>query len=303
LVLSLNDSGCIYNILALYRFGLFKTYKDFLAHINNYKFALSYYVELGRNLNMILISYNVNGLRAAIGKGLVDFIAASRTDFVLLQETKGDAQVDFSAMGYAVEHNISKRRGYEGVALLFKKKPINVMRGFENAELDAEGRLIVLEYPSYYIANVYVPNSQGGLERWYYRLAWDEALVECVARLRCQKPVVIGGDFNVAHEYIDVYPENTKNLEKQAGFRNEERGGFDKLLEAGFVDSFRYMRPEERGAYTWRSAKCENRQNNRGRRLDYFLVSEGLEQKIRESSILSEVLISDHSPIKLVLDL
>jgi exodeoxyribonuclease-3 len=251
---------------------------------------------------VIFISYNVNGLRAAIGKGLMDFIAASRADFILLQETKDDAPVDFSAMGYAVERNFSERRGYAGAAVLFKKKPIGVRRGFGNAELDGEGRFIVLEYPSFYVVNVYAPNSRGGLDRWYYRLDWDEALVEYVARLRCEKPVVIGGDFNVAHEYIDIYPENTRNLEKQPGFRDEERGGFDKLLEAGFVDSFRFLRPDESGAYTWRSAKCENRRNNRGRRIDYFLVSEGLEGKIRESSILLETSISDHSPIKLVLD-
>jgi exodeoxyribonuclease-3 len=253
---------------------------------------------------VVFVSYNINGFRAALSKGLEDFLSALNADFIMFQETKADVSLEFNLKGclkgYSAEWNCSERCGYAGSAIFFKKKPVSVKYGFGNKKLDGEGRLIVLEYPSFFVINVYVPNSRGNLERWYYRLDWDEALIDYLTDLRCRKPVIIGGDFNVARDYIDVYPENTKNLENYPGFREEERSDFDKLLDAGFVDTFRFLFPDKCGAYTWWSGT--NRKYNRGRRIDYFLVSEGLEKKIRGSEILSDVTFSDHAPIKLTLE-
>ncbi|GHU15681.1 exodeoxyribonuclease III [Alphaproteobacteria bacterium] len=252
---------------------------------------------------MIFISLNVNGLRAALCKGLVDFLTKSQADFILLQEIKVDVPIDLTIPEYSSEWNFSGQSGYAGTAILFKKKPIGIKNGFYDTKLDSEGRLITLEYPSFFVVNVYVPNSRGNLERWYYRLDWDSALMEYISNLCLRKPVVVGGDFNVAHNYIDIYPENTTNIENQPGFREEERGAFDTLLELGFTDTFRFLHANKCGAYTWWSGQNENRKNNRGRRIDYFLVSKGFEDKILESSIFSAITISDHAPIKLMMEL
>ncbi|GHS93368.1 exodeoxyribonuclease [Alphaproteobacteria bacterium] len=252
---------------------------------------------------MIFISLNVNGLRAALCKGMADFFAASQPDFILLQEIKVDVPMDLALPEYSSEWNFSGQSGYAGTAILFKRKPLKVKQDFYDTNFNGEGRLITLEYPSFFVVNVYVPNSQGPLKRWYYRLDWDSALLDHLSHLCLQKPVLVGGDFNVAHHDRDIYPENTKNIEKQPGFREEERGAFDALLELGFIDTFRFLRADEGGAYTWWSGKYENRRNNRGRRIDYFLVSKSLETKIQESSIFSNVTISDHAPIKLMIEL
>jgi exodeoxyribonuclease-3 len=253
---------------------------------------------------MLLISFNVNGLRAAIVNGLIEFLTKIQADIILLQETKIDAPVDLQIPKYKSTWHFSKRKGYSGTAILFKENPIDIQYGFRNnSEINDEGRIITLEYPLFFVVNVYVPNSQGTLDRWYYRLDWDTALVEHLSNLCVQKSVVIGGDFNVAHNYIDIYPENTKNIESRAGFREEERGGFDNLLELGFIDTFRFTHPNECGFYTWWSEKNENRKYNRGRRIDYFLISDKLTSKIRESSIMLEITISDHAPIKLEIKL
>jgi exodeoxyribonuclease-3 len=253
---------------------------------------------------MLLISFNVNGLRAAIANGLTVFLAKTQADIVLLQETKIDAPVDLQLPKYQSTWHFSKRKGYFGTTVLFKENPINIQHGFRNDPgINDEGRIITLEYPLFFIVNVYVPNFQGTLDRWYYRLDWDTALFEHLSNLCIRKPVVIGGDFNVAHDYIDIYPENTKNIKNQIGFREEERGGFDNILELGFIDTFRFMHPNECGFYTWWSEKNENRTYNRGRRIDYFLVSDKLKSKIRKSSIMPEITISDHAPIKLEIKL
>jgi exodeoxyribonuclease-3 len=162
-----------------------------------------------------------------------------------------DIPIDFQLSGYKSVWNFSKRKGYSGTAILFKEKPIYIQYGFHNYQnINDEGRIITLEYPLFFVVNVYVPNSQGTLDRWYYRLDWDTALLEYLSNLYTRKPAIIGDDFNVAHNYIDIYPENTTNIENQAGFQEEERGGFDNLLELGFVDVFRFIHPTERGFYT-----------------------------------------------------
>jgi len=249
---------------------------------------------------MRFISFNVNGLRAAACNGLVGLLENWQADFILLQETKINSPIDLEFQWCKSVWHFSKRKGYSGTVIFFKENPINTHLGF-HSDFGDEGRVITLEYPLFFIVNVYIPNSQGSLDRWYYRLDFDSALLEYLSNLCDRKLVVVGGDFNVAHDYIDIYPENAKNIEP--GFRKEERGGFDNLLELGFVDTFRYMHPCECGFYTWWSGKHDNRKHNRGRRIDYFLVSDSIKPKIIESSIMSEITISDHAPIKLELDL
>ncbi|MDR1361986.1 MAG: exodeoxyribonuclease III [Holosporaceae bacterium] len=251
--------------------------------------------------HMLFASFNINGLRAAIGNGLLDFLANLQADIILLQETKLVTPIDLPISGYRCAWNFSQRSGYAGTAILFRKNPLEIHYGFTNTNFNNEGRIITLEYPSFFVVNVYVPNSQGYLRRWYYRLDWDAALLEYLAVLYTRKPIILGGDFNVAHNYLDIYPENQKNIENQTGFRAEERGGFDKLLELGFVDTFRFLHPNDSGFYTWWSGKNENRKYNRGRRIDYFIVSDTLKSKIQESSIVQADPISDHAPIKLVM--
>ncbi|MDR1334799.1 MAG: exodeoxyribonuclease III, partial [Holosporaceae bacterium] len=226
-----------------------------------------FYTAKTGSYKMILISFNVNGLRAAIASGLVEFFDKLQADIILLQETKVDVPVDLSPLKYQSVWHFSKRKGYSGTVVLFKNKPIDIQYGFNNnVEINDEGRIITLEYPLFFIVNVYVPNSQGTLDRWYYRLDWDTALYRHLSDLCARKPVIIGGDFNIAHNYIDIYPENTKNIQNRAGFREEERCGFDNLLELGFIDTFRFMHSHECGSYTWWSEKNENRKYNRGRR-------------------------------------
>lgn len=246
---------------------------------------------------MVLISLNVNGLRAAISKGLQEFLDAIHADAVLFQETKLNSALARVLPSYHYcDWNFSTTIGYSGVAIFSKLPPIAVKYDF-GSNFDVDGRILTFEYKDFFLVNVYVPNSCGDLSKWYYRLAWDEALSDYLFKLLNRKSVIVGGDFNVAHNYVDIYPENTKNLENEAGFRAEERTGFDNILELGFIDTFRYLHDERE--YTWWSAKNDNRRKNRGRRLDYFLISADLRQKLSSSTILTNISISDHAPIML----
>ena len=246
-----------------------------------------------------LISWNVNGLRALLrNAGLQPLVDKFSPDIVCLQETKADTPFDTGLPLFRSEWNISERKGYAGTMCLFRKTPQSVVCGLGNKELDGEGRVLTLEYPSYFLVNVYVPQSQGGLERWYYRLAFDTAFTEYAEKLIRRKPVIVCGDFNVAHSYIDIYPENTRNFENTPGFKEEERGAFDNLLSLGFVDTYRLLHPDE-SAYTWWSGRFKHKEQNRGRRLDYFLVSENIAEAVISSEIITDFTGSDHAPITL----
>jgi exodeoxyribonuclease-3 len=246
---------------------------------------------------MRLISWNANGLRALLRDGSLPSIAAG-ADFVCLQETQANEPIAPLAPNYGAEWAFSARLGYAGVAALYKKKPTAVTRGLGDGKLDAEGRVLTLEYPKFYLVNVYVPQSQGGLERWYYRRAFDAALAEHAERLLSVKPVILCGDFNVAHGYADIYPENTRNFENSSGFKEEERGAFDNLLSLGFVDTFRKPHPDE-SVYTWWGKRFNNKEQDKGRRLDYFIVSENIADLVTRSEIISDFSGSDHAPIAL----
>jgi exodeoxyribonuclease-3 len=250
---------------------------------------------------MKLLSWNVNGLRALLRDGGLPSLAGG-TDFVCLQETQMGEPISPLLPDYGAEWAFSKRLGYAGVASLFKKQPNAVIYGLGDEKLNAEGRVLTLEYPAFFLVNVYVPQSQGGLERWYYRLDFDAALAEHAECLLNQKPVILCGDFNVAHEYIDIYPENTRNFENSPGFKEEERGAFDNLLSLGFVDAFRSANPEKI-AYTWWGKRFNHKEQNKGRRLDYFLVSENIADAVVSSEIISDFTGSDHAPITLTIRL
>jgi exodeoxyribonuclease-3 len=246
---------------------------------------------------MKLLSWNANGLRALLREGSLPQIA-NDADFVCLQETQANESIPLLLPNYNAEWAFSSRPGYAGVASLFKKKPVAVTRGLGVEKLDGEGRVLTLKYPSFYLVNTYVPQSQGGLERWYYRIDFDAALAELAEKLLLQKPVILCGDFNVAHGYIDIYPENTRNFENSPGFKEEERGAFDNLLSLGFVDAFRMFHPDER-AYTWWGRRRGHKEQNRGRRIDYFLVTENIADLAVASDIISDFTGSDHAPITL----
>jgi exodeoxyribonuclease-3 len=258
-----------------------------------------------------LITWNVNGLRACLTKGLADYIASSKADYIAFQETKtNEPQPEIELPGYAVAWNNSERPGYSGTMCLYKNDTfskgstgVKILRGLGLDRLDGEGRLITLECPKYFLVNAYVPNSQGDRSRWYYRLEWDEAFCDFLTVLQERKPVIVCGDFNVARDYIDIYPENHSNPEQQHGFLSEERDGLNALLDLGLCDAFRELHPDESGAYSWWSGKTDNRKFNRGRRIDYFLVSEQLMPRVKSCVIRSDITGSDHAPIEMVIDL
>lgn len=248
---------------------------------------------------MRLISWNVNGLRACIGKGFYDFAQSAEADIISVQETKmqpGQAAVELP--GYRQFWNSAERKGYSGTLVFSRPEPQSVALGLnrpETAEHDTEGRAITLEYPQFYLVNLYVPNSQDGLARLDYRMRWEDALRAYVCELDAKKPVIICGDLNVAHQEIDL--KNPKTNRGSAGFSDEERAKFGELLAAGFVDSFRLLHPDEEGAYSWWSYRFRARQNNAGWRIDYFLVSERLREQIKAAYILPQVMGSDHCPV------
>lgn len=250
---------------------------------------------------MKLISWNVNGIRAAIAKGLFDFLESQAPDVFLLQEVKADQeQVDFpDGFGSSVHWNPAEKKGYSGVAAFSREEPLSVARGLGIEEHDREGRVLTLEFDDYFVVNVYTPNAQDGLRRLEYRLEWDRAFREHLKSLEDRKPVIFCGDLNVAHEEIDI--ARPKANRKSAGFSDEERASFSELLESGFIDTFRYFHPGEADHYTWWSYRGGARQRNVGWRLDYFGVSAALIDRVASTAILKDVLGSDHCPIELVM--
>ena len=247
---------------------------------------------------MKLISWNVNGLRACLGKGFMDFFNLAQADIFCLQETKmqqGQAQVELP--GYEQYWNSAEKKGYSGTAVFCKEHPLHVSYGLGIPEHDKEGRIITAEFDRFILVNVYTPNAQRGLTRLDYRMAWEDAFRDYVTGLDQQKPVIICGDMNVAHEEIDL--KNYKTNVGNAGFTMEERQKMTKLLENGFTDSFRHFYPDKTGAYSWWSYMFHARDNNAGWRIDYFLVSNRLVPEMRDSLIYSDIMGSDHCPVGL----
>ncbi len=245
---------------------------------------------------MKLISWNVNGLRACIKKGFYDFFKEIDADIFCVQETKmQQGQIEVIVDGYEQYWNSAVKKGYSGTAIFTRLKPISVAYNIGIEEHGNEGRVITLELEDFYLVNVYTPNAQRGLERIEYRMAWDDAFREYVSKLDEKKPVIICGDLNVAHNEIDL--KNAKSNIGNAGFSYEERGKFEELLGAGFTDSFRHLYPDVTGAYTWWSYMFSARENNAGWRIDYFLTSNRIADKIKDSVICPDVMGSDHCPV------
>ena len=248
---------------------------------------------------MKCISWNVNGLRACMGKGFSDFFNAADADFFCLQETKLQAgQISFTPPGYESFWNYAMKKGYSGTAIFAKKPPLSVRMGIE--DLDTEGRLITLEYPEFFFLTCYTPNAQRELVRIDHRMRWEDAFLQYLRTLDQEKPVIVCGDLNVAHREIDL--KNPGANRGNAGFSDQERGCFQRLLDNGFTDSFRYLYPDQTGAYSWWSYMFHAREKNAGWRIDYFLVSDRLRDRIREAPIYSQILGSDHCPVGLELD-
>lgn len=247
---------------------------------------------------MKLISWNVNGLRACVKKGFEDFFKEVDADIFCVQETKlQEGQIDFTPEGYECYWNYAEKKGYSGTAVFTKKHPLKVWNGIGMEEHDQEGRVITLEFEDFFFVTVYTPNSQSELKRLDYRMKWEDDFREYLQELDKEKPVIMTGDLNVAHEEIDL--KNPKTNKKNAGFTQEERDKFTELLDTGFVDSFRYLNPELAGAYTWWSYRFKAREKDAGWRIDYFVVSERWKEKIKDAVIYKTVMGSDHCPIGL----
>ena len=248
------------------------------------------------------ISWNVNGLRACVKKGFEDTFQSLDADIFCLQETKlQEGQIDLPTEGYHQYWNYAERKGYSGTAIFTKEEPAAVTYGLGIPELDTEGRLITLEFPKYYFITEYVPNSQGELKRLPFRMQWEDAFRAYVSELAKTKPVILCGDLNVAHQEIDL--KNPKTNRGNAGFSDEERAQFTELLEAGFTDTFRYKYPDAVGIYSWWSYRFKARQNNAGWRIDYFVVSNDIRERIADAKIHTDILGSDHCPVELDLDI
>jgi len=247
---------------------------------------------------MKCISWNVNGLRACAGKGFAEVFKALDADFFCLQETKMQAgQLDLSFEGYQSYWNYAEKKGYSGTAIFTRHQPLSVSYGIGIEEHDHEGRVITLEMPDFYMVTVYTPNSQDGLRRLDYRMQWEDDFQAYLHRLDQHKPVVVCGDMNVAHQEIDL--KNPKTNTRNAGFTDEERAKMTQLLGNGFVDTFRYLHPEEI-QYSWWSYRFKAREKNVGWRIDYFLVSERLASRLQSASIHTEIMGSDHCPVEVV---
>ena len=246
---------------------------------------------------MKFISWNVNGLRACVGKGFEESFNALDADFFCLQETKMQAgQLDLQFDGYRSYWNYAEKKGYSGTPIYTRHEPLSAAYGIGIADHDTEGRVITLEYDTFYLVTVYVPNSQDGLRRLDYRMSWEDDFRAYLKGLDSKKPVVVCGDLNVAHREIDL--KNPKTNRKNAGFTDEERERFSQLLAAGFIDSYRSLYPEKI-EYSWWSYRFNARKNNAGWRIDYFIVSECLKDRISDAKILTDVMGSDHCPIEL----
>ncbi|MEG0774699.1 exodeoxyribonuclease III [Clostridium sp.] len=249
---------------------------------------------------MKLISWNVNGLRACVQKGFLDFFTEVDADIFCIQESKlQEGQIDLPLEGYHQYWNYAEKKGYSGTAIFTKVQPINVNYGINIDEHDKEGRVITLEFEDFYMITVYTPNSQEKLARLEYRMKWENDFRAYLNELDKLKPVIMCGDLNVAHEEIDL--KNPKSNRKNAGFSDEEREKFTQFLNSGFIDTFRYFNPDKEGAYSWWSYRFNARANNAGWRIDYFCVSERLRDRLINADIHSEILGSDHCPVELVI--
>ncbi len=249
---------------------------------------------------MKLISWNVNGLRACVGKGFLDFFHEIDADIFCIQESKlQEGQIDLDLPGYHQYWNYAERKGYSGTAIFTKKEPLSVAYGIGMEEHDQEGRVITLEFEDFYMVTVYTPNSKDGLARLPYRMQWEDDFLAYIRKLEQHKPVIYAGDLNVAHKEIDL--KNPKNNRKNPGFTDEEREKFTQVLEAGYIDSFRHFYPDQEGIYSWWSYRFSARTKNIGWRIDYFVVSEGLKDRMEDAFICTDILGSDHCPVGLLL--
>ena len=249
---------------------------------------------------MKFISWNVNGLRACVGKGFAESFKQLDADFFCLQETKmQEGQLDLDFEGYTSYWNYAEKKGYSGTAIFTKHQPISVSYGLGIEEHDHEGRVITLEMQDFYLITVYTPNSQDGLRRLDYRMTWEDDFLEYIKRLDEKKPVIVCGDLNVAHEEIDL--KNPKSNRKNAGFTDEEREKMTKWLNSGFTDTFRYFYPEQKDIYSGWSYRFKAREKNAGWRIDYFIVSNRLQERLDNAKIHTEIYGSDHCPVELTL--
>lgn len=247
---------------------------------------------------MKLLSWNVNGIRACVQKGFLDFFKEADADIFCIQESKlQEGQLALELPGYEQYWNYAQKKGYSGTAVFTKEKPLSVFYGMGIEEHDHEGRMITLEYPAFYLVTVYTPNSQNELKRLDYRMQWEEDFLSYLKRLEADKPVVVCGDMNVAHKEIDL--KNPKTNRKNAGFTDEERAKMSALLDAGFIDTFRLFYPNQTGIYSWWSYRFSARQKNAGWRIDYFLASASLKDKLTNAKIHTQVMGSDHCPVEL----
>ena len=250
---------------------------------------------------MKLISWNVNGLRACVQKGFLEYFQQVDADVFCIQERKLQAgQIDLDLPGYHQYWNYAVTKGYSGTAMFTKQEPLSVSYGIGMEEHDQEGRVITAEFPEYYVVTVYTPNSQNELARLPYRMQWEEDFLAYLKKLEEKKPVIFCGDLNVAHREIDL--KNPKTNRKNAGFTDEERAKFSHVLESGFIDTYRYFYPDQEGVYSWWSYRFKAREKNAGWRIDYFCVSESLKDRLVSASIHTEVTGSDHCPVELVIE-
>ena len=248
-----------------------------------------------------MISWNVNGLRACVGKGFLDFFKEADADIFCLQETKLQAgQIDLDLPGYHQYWNYAERKGYSGTAIFTKEEPLSVTYGIGIEEHDHEGRVITLEFADYYFITVYTPNSKDGLARLPYRMIWEADFLAYLQKLEEKKPVIFCGDLNVAHKEIDL--KNPKSNHKNPGLTDEERGRFTALMEAGFIDTFRHFYPDLENVYSWWSYRFSARSKNIGWRIDYFVTSGALRDRLKDAFIYQDVLGSDHCPVGLLLE-
>lgn len=251
---------------------------------------------------MKFISWNVNGLRACVQKGFMDFFCSADADFFCIQESKlQEGQITLEMPGYHQYWNYAEKKGYSGTAIFTKKEPLSVRYGIGIEEHDKEGRVITLEYDNFYLVTCYTPNSQNELARLPYRMKWEEDFLSYLKALDSQKPLILCGDLNVAHEEIDL--KNPKSNRKNAGFSDEERAKMTTLLSSGFTDTFRYFYPDTEGIYSWWSYRFKAREKNAGWRIDYFITSGRLDEKLEDAKIHTEILGSDHCPVELTIAL
>ena len=249
---------------------------------------------------MKFVSWNVNGLRACVGKGFEESFRTLDADVFCLQETKlQEGQIDLDLPGYEQYWNYAEKKGYSGTAVFTRIKPLGVTYGLGIDEHDHEGRVITLEFPDYYLTTVYTPNSQDELRRLDYRMIWEDAFLARMKELEKTKPVIFCGDLNVAHKEIDL--KNPKTNRRNAGFTDEERGKMTALLDAGFIDTYRYFYPDAEQQYSWWSYRFRAREKNAGWRIDYFIVSEALKERLESAAIHQEIFGSDHCPVELVI--